>query len=396
MLQQQRRKKLAVIAIIAGAVIAGLAIASFAPMQTELTTLPPEDKDMAESIELARNFLVSGPTFSFDGIKESVDVINPIESLQPVGSDKMQHIIHIAFDSTHAGYGDRTDQVLAEVITHHTAEITVLDGKIVSAIIDNTWDELHQSSIVPIESGSQLGITTDKDQYLDGETITITITNTGNTRIFPVGWGYSIVGADGQKYAPNGVLKMMLVALPPGESIHWTWNQTDEDSAQVSSGKYKIVGSYVEEGTEKEVTGFKEIEIIKRQSKLASSDESVAPFEGMAADYGTLVDAIKSRGVSVEQTEEIAAESSTFSVPTKVISVGGADIRVFEFASESDAVSTSLTVSEDGTKIGNSVIRWIDQPHFYTNGKLIVLYVGQNPEIMNLLEAFLGNQFAGM
>ena len=80
----------------------------------------------------------------------------------------------------------------------------------------------------------------------------------------------------------------------------------------------------------------------------------------------------------------------------KVISVGGADVQVFEFASESDAKTASLTVSKDGTEIGTSIIRWIDTPHFYTNGKLIVLYVGQNPEIVNLLESFLGKQFAGM
>lgn len=79
-----------------------------------------------------------------------------------------------------------------------------------------------------------------------------------------------------------------------------------------------------------------------------------------------------------------------------MISVGGADVQVYEFHSESDAWAASLTVSEDGTEIGTSIIRWIDAPHFYTKGKIIVLYVGQNPEITNLLESLLGTQFAGM
>lgn len=134
----------------------------------------------------------------------------------------------------------------------------------------------------------------------------------------------------------------------------------------------------------------------KPQPKLVSDDEQVVPFDGVVTDYSSLVDAIKSRGVLVEKKDEIAAESSTFSVPTRIIFVGGADVQVFEFQSESDAKTASLTVSEDGTEIGTSMIRWIDTPHFYTNGKLIVLYVGQNPEIMNLLESFLGTQFAGM
>lgn len=65
-------------------------------------------------------------------------------------------------------------------------------------------------------------------------------------------------------------------------------------------------------------------------------------------------------------------------------------------SSPSHAWVASLTVSEDGTEIGTSIIRWIDVPHFYTKGKIIVLYLGQNPEITNLLESLLGAQFAGM
>lgn len=85
-----------------------------------------------------------------------------------------------------------------------------------------------------------------------------------------------------------------------------------------------------------------------------------------------------------------------FSIPTEAISVDGSDVQVFEFQSEADAKAATLTVSEDGTEIGTSIIHWIDTPHFYTNGKIIVLYVGQNPEITNLLESLLDTQFAGM
>lgn len=132
------------------------------------------------------------------------------------------------------------------------------------------------------------------------------------------------------------------------------------------------------------------------QSKLPSSGESILPFEGMVTDYSTLIQAIQSRGILVEQIDEFSSESSSFSVPTKVLSVGGANVQVFEFPNESDAKTSSLIVSKDGTEIGTSIIRWADTPHFYTNGNLIVLYVGHNPEITNLLESLLGIQFAGM
>ncbi|WP_268542019.1 hypothetical protein [Candidatus Nitrosotenuis cloacae] len=135
--------------------------------------------------------------------------------------------------------------------------------------------------------------------------------------------------------------------------------------------------------------------VLKHPSeKLVPSDEQVPAPSGPVSDYASLVDSIKSRGIAVEPVEEL--DDSPFSTPTKVISVGGATIQVYEFQSESDAESARLTVSEDGTEIGTSIIRWMDTPHFYAKGKIIVLYVGQNPEVTSLLEAFLGNQFAGM
>jgi hypothetical protein len=48
------------------------------------------------------------------------------------------------FTSSHAGYGNRTDKVTAEVITHHTIQVMIIDGNVVSAVIDEKWDEMGQ------------------------------------------------------------------------------------------------------------------------------------------------------------------------------------------------------------------------------------------------------------
>jgi hypothetical protein len=112
-------------------------------------------------------------------------------------------------------------------------------------------------------ASSNLTVTTEKDQYSIGEPINITITNNGDARLFPVGWGYSVVGPDGKQYAPSGVLRMMLVALIPGNSVHWLWNQMDGNGTQVPTGSYTITSSYIEDGTSKDITDSKIIEIIK-------------------------------------------------------------------------------------------------------------------------------------
>ena len=253
------KHKIAVTAGVAAAIVAIVAVLYFYPMYKvttiDLTSFSPEE---LEAIDVAQGFLAKAPTFAFDGIKDSVGSIPPIQVLK---SYPPQYVLQFGFDSSHAGYGDRTGQVLAQVITPHVIEITVSDKKVTSAVIDKSWDELHQVSITQSDSSYSLQILTDKDQYKTGETINITITNQGDTRLFPKGWGYSVTGTDGQQYAPNGVLTMMLVALPPGESTYWTWDQLDSNSTQVNPGKYRITGSYTEEGTEKEVSSFKEIEI---------------------------------------------------------------------------------------------------------------------------------------
>lgn len=276
MSQQQKIKKPALIAVSIGVIAAIMVGLYYVPLQKtvaiEPTTLP-EDAETSSAIEIARKYIQSSPTFAFDGIPESLDMI----SVNTLESYPVQYRIEFAFDSSQSGYGNREGQMLAQVITPHKTSILVSEGQVISAVTDETWDEINH-------------------QY---------------------------------------VLK-----------------------------------------------------------KLPSNDNPVKPFDGKVIDYDTLVDAITSRGLSVELVEE--SEDSTFSAPAKVISVAGIDVQVFEFLSEADAIAASQTVSEDGTEIGLSVIRWMDNPHFYTQGNIIVLYVGQNPEIMNLLDSLLGNQFAGM
>lgn len=50
--------------------------------------------------------------------------------------------LYFTFESTSAGYGDRTGQMSATVITPHTIEIVVEDGQVVSAITDGRYNEM--------------------------------------------------------------------------------------------------------------------------------------------------------------------------------------------------------------------------------------------------------------
>lgn len=57
-------------------------------------------------------------------------------------------------------------------------------------------------------------------------------------------------------------------------------------------------------------------------------------------------------------------------------------------------------IHEGGTSYSNgknnAEISWVSYPHFYKRGNIIVLYVGENQEIINVLDETIGLQFAGM
>jgi hypothetical protein len=77
------------------------------------------------------------------------DTLELIETLYPETEHAFQFVYR--FDSTQAGYGDRTGQMLAQVITPHEAIITVEKGVVKSAVMDGKWDMLTQVMIDDIE-----------------------------------------------------------------------------------------------------------------------------------------------------------------------------------------------------------------------------------------------------
>ena len=95
-----------------------------------------------ESEEIARNHLLNSPTCKFDGIEDSLELAAIYKGCCPYC---WQFVFE--FQCRHAGYGDRTGQMLAEVITPHTAGITVDQGEVVSAIMDDQWDMMKQKMI---------------------------------------------------------------------------------------------------------------------------------------------------------------------------------------------------------------------------------------------------------
>jgi hypothetical protein len=107
---------------------------------TELS--PFKEMSEEESRTIAEESVKRSPPFVFHGIEDTLRLTDTITLRCPYCWQ-----FTFEFDSRHAEYGDRTGQALAQVITHHTAQITIALGEVRSAVMDNMWDMLNQEII---------------------------------------------------------------------------------------------------------------------------------------------------------------------------------------------------------------------------------------------------------
>jgi hypothetical protein len=114
---------------------------------------------------------------------------------------------------------------------------------------------------------------------------------------------------------------------------------------------------------------------------------------GPVTDHVSLVDAFRAQGATIEPSGDVS--QPFFTVEGQVIGANGQDIQVFEYADEAAADAEAELVAADGSSVGTTMVTWVGSPHFYSAGRLIVLYVGDDATTIDLLETVLGPQFAG-
>lgn len=82
-----------------------------------------------QSLGIAKDAILDSPTYAFDGYE--IEHISTIATGCP-GCWSFS----FRFESSHAGYGDRKGQMLAQVITSHSANVIVENGETTAATID--------------------------------------------------------------------------------------------------------------------------------------------------------------------------------------------------------------------------------------------------------------------
>jgi hypothetical protein len=194
---------------------------------------------LSEAEELAIYWLNNAPTFRFDGIEGTMRIINSVI----LESYPEQYVITIAFKCSHPGYGDRSDLILAQVITEHTAVVVVSSGEVQNAVIDGEWDELNKrerivSELLPPEEVINIAIEYLKENYPEASTLNLddswTINETtpegllGQSIIEYSGNGWKITVTNPVVWKPTYTVNIEKAAT------EFTWKGTVDQSGTVT------------------------------------------------------------------------------------------------------------------------------------------------------------------
>ena len=95
----------------------------------------------------AYGFLIKSPTFVYDGIIESIEIIETYT----IETYPIQYTVVISFNTSHAGWGNREGTHTAQIITPHVIKINIVEVKVIEATIDDVWDEINQKQVNPSE-----------------------------------------------------------------------------------------------------------------------------------------------------------------------------------------------------------------------------------------------------
>jgi hypothetical protein len=110
-------------------------------------------------------------------------------------------------------------------------------------------------------------------------------------------------------------------------------------------------------------------------------------------DQASLLVALQAAGATAEVADTIIQDF--FTPEGSIIKVNGQDVQVFEYESAEAMEAEAAQVAPDGGSVGTAMMMWMDAPHFYKTGRILVLYVGSDTTVPGLLENVIGPQFAG-
>ncbi len=114
---------------------------------------------------------------------------------------------------------------------------------------------------------------------------------------------------------------------------------------------------------------------------------------GDVRDHVSFVDELRATGLTVDVADPV--EQPFFGIPGVFLRVSGgelskpAELQSFEYERPRDAQKELENIGP-GVQFRTTYVNWVASPHLYGVGRILVLYVGDDPEALSLLRRVLG------
>mgnify|MGYP001161140288 FL=1 len=115
-------------------------------------------------------------------------------------------------------------------------------------------------------------------------------------------------------------------------------------------------------------------------------------IEEACLNLDSLIEKLQEEGLAVEKAGDV--DQPFFSVKGQIIQVNDDVLQVFEYDDLPTTMMEAALVSPNATSVGNIQVEWLDTPHFYHNGKMIIIYLGNDEDLKQTLEKTIGYTFA--
>ena len=130
----------------------------------------------------------------------------------------------------------------------------------------------------------------------------------------------------------------------------------------------------------------------KQQAKNDSAENAVVQNDKIESTED-FIKLLEESGYKIKASKE--GNRGTLSGDLTAIDINDDNIFVYEYKDSKQMEEALNTISADGSMVGNAEVSWIKPPHLYKSGNIIAIYVGDNKEIIDLINKILGQQFAG-
>jgi hypothetical protein len=92
----------------------------------------------------------------------------------------------------------------------------------------------------------------------------------------------------------------------------------------------------------------------------------------------------------------VGEDEATFFLPApQLLTVNGQEVRVFAYESVEELKADAARISADAGMLDGTPVRWMEAPYFFARGTFLVLYVGVDADVIDVLYATLGTPIAG-